>query len=30
MLRSVEILPGGSESKVQNMDRSQKPPIFYN
>jgi len=30
MLKSVEALPKESKSKVWNLDRLQKPPVFYN
>ena len=30
MFRDIEVLLGKGKSKVQNLNRSQKPPIFYN
>ena len=29
MPRSMETLPGGDQSKVQNLDRPQKPLVLY-
>jgi len=29
MPRSVEVLFGRRKTQIQNLDRSQKPPVFY-
>jgi len=29
MPRSMEALFGRSKTQIQNLDRSQKPPVFY-
>jgi len=30
MPRSIEALLGRSKTQIQNLDRPQKPPVFYN